>query len=93
MMADLRATTNDFKETWEREVNFEEETKALRFQDIENEAIERKEKPAAELPAPAKPEIREVDAAEISATSANDAAPPPETHVRSIDPNDKRNWL
>jgi Tat protein translocase TatB subunit len=29
-MADFRNTTNEFKSTWEREVNFEEETEALR---------------------------------------------------------------
>ena len=28
-MADFRNTTNEFKATWEREVNFEEEVKAL----------------------------------------------------------------
>lgn len=30
IMADFRSTTNDFKQTWEREVNFEEEAKAIR---------------------------------------------------------------
>ena len=29
-MADFRSTTNEFKSTWEREVNFEEEAEALR---------------------------------------------------------------
>ena len=29
-MADFRSTTNEFKSTWEREVNFEDETRALR---------------------------------------------------------------
>jgi Tat protein translocase TatB subunit len=33
-MADFRNTTNEFKSTWEREVNFEEETQALRTGDL-----------------------------------------------------------
>ena len=33
-MADFRNTTNEFKSTWEREVNFEEETTALRSGDF-----------------------------------------------------------
>ncbi|MDM7923820.1 MAG: Sec-independent protein translocase protein TatB [Pyrinomonadaceae bacterium] len=38
LMAEFRGTANEFKETWEREVNFEEETKALRLDSIEREA-------------------------------------------------------
>ncbi|MEO6334313.1 MAG: Sec-independent protein translocase protein TatB [Pyrinomonadaceae bacterium] len=33
-MADFRNTTNEFKSTWQREVNFEEETEALRTGDM-----------------------------------------------------------
>jgi len=33
-MADFRNTTNEFKSTWEREVNFEEESEALRSGDF-----------------------------------------------------------
>ncbi|MEO8573209.1 MAG: Sec-independent protein translocase protein TatB [Pyrinomonadaceae bacterium] len=33
-MADFRNTTNEFKSTWEREVNFEEETEAFRSGDF-----------------------------------------------------------
>jgi len=33
-MADFRNTTNEFKSTWEREVNFEEETQAFRSGDF-----------------------------------------------------------
>lgn len=33
-MADFRNTTNEFKSTWEREVNFDEESKALRAGDL-----------------------------------------------------------
>ena len=34
VMADLRSTANDFKSTWEKEVDLEEETKALRIDNI-----------------------------------------------------------
>ena len=93
MMADFRATTNEFKETWEREVNFEEETKALRIQDIENEVVER-QKANENLLTPAEPEIREIAADEVPAEIQGQE--PFETataHARSTDPNDKRNWL
>jgi Tat protein translocase TatB subunit len=33
-MAEFRNTTHEFKSTWEREVNFEEETNALRSGDL-----------------------------------------------------------
>ena len=33
-MADFRSTTNEFKSTWEREVNFQEEANALRLDDL-----------------------------------------------------------
>ena len=34
MMADLRGTANEFKQTWEREVDLEEETKAFRIDNL-----------------------------------------------------------
>lgn len=40
VMADLRGTANEFKNTWEREVDFEEETKALRLDVIEEEVAD-----------------------------------------------------
>ena len=40
VMADLRGTANEFKQTWEREVDFEEETKALRLDLLEEEGAE-----------------------------------------------------
>ncbi len=33
-MADLRGTANEFKQTWEKEVDFEEETKALKIDNL-----------------------------------------------------------
>ena len=37
VMADLRSTANDFKSTWEKEVDLEEEAKALRIDNILND--------------------------------------------------------
>ena len=34
VMADLRGTANEFKQTWEKEVDFEEETKALKIDNL-----------------------------------------------------------
>lgn len=64
MMNDFRATTNEFKETWEREVNFEEESKALSLDNIDDES----KKPIARAAAntePAKPLIKEADPEQI----------------------------
>jgi sec-independent protein translocase protein TatB len=40
LMAEFRSTTQDFKSTWEREVNIEEETKAFDIDALEKEAVE-----------------------------------------------------
>ena len=45
LMADLRGTANEFKQTWEREVDFEEETKAFKIDDLLDEADEDKPVP------------------------------------------------
>ncbi len=45
VMADLRGTANEFKQTWEKEVDFEEETKALKIDDLLSEADEDVNKP------------------------------------------------
>src|SRR5687767_12405201 len=43
-MAEFRSTTQEFKSTWEREVNLEEETKAFDIDVLEEEAVQEKEK-------------------------------------------------
>jgi Tat protein translocase TatB subunit len=43
IMAEFRTTTHEFKSTWEREVNFEEEAKALDIDLVEEERAERQE--------------------------------------------------
>ena len=45
VMADLRSTANDFKSPWEKEVDLEEETKALRIENILDDEPEDKPVP------------------------------------------------
>jgi Tat protein translocase TatB subunit len=109
MMAEFRSTASDFKQTWEREVDFEEEQKALRLDLLEEEATAKPEPVAREnsiLP-PAKPvnapEIKEIDKERFEALRNASAA---ETHngteqtserdEPAEEPDllsDKRNWL
>lgn len=108
IMADFRNTTNEFKSTWEREVDFEEEAKALRLDAIEEEAsqpVPREnsilpEKPAAEIEAPA---VREISPDDFEAVKAPtpDEMPSNGSHEtsepESVDEadtlSDKRSWL
>lgn len=93
IMADFRSTTNDFKATWEREVNFEEEARALRFDDEDEKPVARIAPIAAPGPAPGPemPAIKEVDASAFdnlpSDTEADTAA------GEDDDINDRKNWL
>ena len=63
-MADLRNTSSDFRQTWEKEVDFEEETKAFRIDSIEDEGEQRtarnKEQGSLENPV-TEPTVREID--------------------------------
>ena len=103
--SEFRNTTNEFKSTWEREVNFEEEAKAFRLEDEEPKPVERVtsipvlgNKITDDEPAPA---VREIDPAEFESRTAISDDVPAETVVtesepaeaEAVDPNDKRNWL
>lgn len=82
IMADLKKTSNEFRQTWEHEVDFEEEEKALRLDAIEAEAetektIARKKDSELRDDQLASPEVREIDKEafeRISAKAANNAA-------------------
>jgi Tat protein translocase TatB subunit len=98
LMSDFRNTTNDFKATWEREVNFEQEARQLKdltnFDDevsIKPVARENSIRPDAE---PIElPEIRAVDPAQfenVAQVSANSQTP---EKAVVIDANAKENWL
>ena len=100
VMADLRSTTSEFRTTWEREVNFEEEAAALKLDAIEDEA--RAEVKGAAPGALAAPSIRAVSEEEIAsvreraeAASKEGSAVADDAAIEeSEEPElDKRNWL
>ena len=107
MMAEFRSTASDFKDTWEREVDLEQEKKALDLTLIEDEAV--KPTPVARennlLPSTepvAAPEIRHIDKEQFEAlTGATTAFADEEPSasrpaVSDEEPDllsDKRNWL
>lgn len=109
MMSEFRSTASDFKQTWEREVDFEDEQKALRLDLLEDEAGAKPEPVAREnsiLP-PAKlvdaPEIKEIDKERFealrsaaAAETQNGTAATPKHDEPAEEPDllsDKRNWL
>lgn len=90
-MAEFRNTTNEFKATWEREVNFDQEEQALRTGSLPEKPVARVTSingADEELPVP---EIKEIDRSEFEnlATPAEETAIPP----AAGDLSDKRNWL
>jgi sec-independent protein translocase protein TatB len=101
LMSDFRSTTNEFKETWQREVNFEEEFKAFRVDDDEIKPAAPifpvTEPPKTDDIAP--PAIKEIDTASFNNESlppnadALDPKPAAGKAEPEYDPNDKRNWL
>lgn len=101
MMAEFRGTANEFKETWEREVNFEEEAKALDIKALEAEPIKRVSSiPVSETAAAlVEPSIKEVDPANFDfpthkADSDNtQREEQPSLPLETAEINDKKNWL
>jgi sec-independent protein translocase protein TatB len=95
IMAEFRSTTNEFKETWQREVNFEEEAKALNLDEIESQPIAR-EMPSTvnNISEPEAPAIREVDASAFdNLPKPDEGKPEPTAAEPAADLNDKANWL
>ena len=103
IMADFRTTTNEFKSTWEREVNFEQEVKAFDMDLLEEERAERQ---AGELREQSQltentigaPEVKQIDKESFERLSAENksevaAAEPGETAEELDVLSDKRPWL
>ncbi len=95
-MADFRKTTNEFKSTWEKEVNTIEkefqvneipinDPKPLNNIEIENKRI------AAESPV-VSPEIKELSSEEVEKFLASNENKIQETKIEPQE-NDKRSWL
>ena len=100
IMAEFRSTTQDFKSTWEREVNFEEEERALRtaFEDDTPEPVAREKSilPPSTISAPVEPQIKEIDPSVFqNKTAENTNGEPPQTieNKQPADPEAKQNWL
>ena len=94
-MADFRNTTNEFKSTWQKEVDFEEEVRALRTfdsDDPEPAPIPRRAIEDISDNTIAAPEVKEVSS-DIFTSPANEikseaVETPPDDEL-----SDKRSWL
>lgn len=103
MMNEFRATTNEFKSTWEREVNFDDEAHALRTGDLpETNGVARENSILGGDRQAALPEIKSIDreafdklaplAVEASHESPANEPDNPET-VKTDALSNKRSWL
>lgn len=104
IMAEFRTTTQEFKSTWEREVNFEEEAKAFKIDPIEEELADQQ---ARELDASqpfventiGAPEVKQIDKESFDRiaaanTEAEVSVSSSETTPEEVDVlSDKRHWL
>ena len=94
MIAEFKSTTSEFKETWQREVNFEEEAKAFDLNALEAEPVARivtitePETGAS----PDEPAIKEIDPASFDHAITPEPAKTIETTAPDFG-NDKKNWL
>jgi len=99
MMSDFRNTANEFKSTWEREVNFEDEERAMRTGEVHPEAkpVARTNSmlPDSEQEELTLPEVRAADPATFNniAPEQADAAPHIVENKPVTDLSSKENWL
>jgi Tat protein translocase TatB subunit len=104
VMADLRNTTNEFKSTWEREVNFETEERALRTGELPEGS-----QPVARVNSilsstgedvPARPDVKQIDPERMELSGVQVTPPDIEDIQQDVDTKDlndvmaeKQNWL
>lgn len=99
IMAEFRGTANEFKQTWEKEVNFEEEAKALSLGNLdeENDVIARGESGATAETTTVIPDAPAIRAADPEAfkhmIEANVPHEPDASDGEKSPANDKKNWL
>ena len=96
-MADFRNTTNEFKSTWQREVDFDEEVNALRTGELPDAApapVPRTESTVENTNSIAPPSIKPVQT-DLFDDVAVEAPPEAANDDTSVDDDlsDKRNWL
>ena len=92
VMAEFRGTANEFKETWQREVDFEEEAKAFDVDTFDPETISPSEathnpEGSGDLPA-----VREIDPSTLQHLR-HDAQHIDPASASLSEPSDKENWL
>lgn len=96
-LADLRNTTNEFKSTWQREVDFEEEVEALRtgeLRETEQGSVARTTDVAETLPNTiAPPQIKAVQTDLFSDQVNEKELEKINDDDKSDELSDKRNWL
>src|SRR5437868_10466392 len=86
-LKDFRSATSDFKETWEREVNFEEEMKAFKIDDSEPAPIARVNTlPDSAAGITAAPEIKEIDKESFEKLRAGAAVEPEKNAKTALGP-------
>jgi len=107
MMAEFRGTANEFKETWQREVNFEEETKALDINALEAETVKHVDSVSVSetTNTPVEPSVKQIDPAKFENLVQADLRKSegegltiqreqqPSLPLETSDKNDKKNWL
>ncbi len=96
IMAEFRGTANEFKQTWEKEVNFEEEAKSLSLDSLDEEVARDVEitTDAETITIPESPAIRSLDADEAKQLMNKDELPDELAETTTVvDLNDKKNWL
>lgn len=97
IMAEFRGTASEFKQTWEKEVNFEEEAKALSISSLDEEPVARagsSDSPEITTIIPDAPAIRAADPDEFRhLIPASDVGAEKEEPAETVPATDKRNWL
>ncbi|MBK8465730.1 MAG: twin-arginine translocase TatA/TatE family subunit [Chloracidobacterium sp.] len=76
MMSEFRGTANEFKETWQREVNFEEEANALDIKAFDSEPVKRVDSISTSeaTESPAQPSIKQIDPSKFEHLVGSDAS-------------------
>jgi Tat protein translocase TatB subunit len=100
-MADFRRTTNEFKSTWEKEVNFEEEKSLLKDDLFLDDPKPVGRKLSLENNSIATPEIREIDQSDFNKTFTKEAIEVKSEKIETIEEKtkpekeetSKRDWL
>ena len=95
-LADFRNTTNEFKATWQREVDFEEDIRAIQTGDLPDEAsttVPREVRATDDANTIAAPSIKPVQSDLFPESLPEPEAESEADVTKTDDASDKRNWL